>query len=228
MARSPVTTPRRLRQSSEPLGESRAEKVFRFLHTAIQAGKFTNGERIREEEIATLLGVSRTPVREALSRLLGRGLLEIAPGGLIVAQLTRTHVLELYAMREVLEGAAARFAAQHAAASEIITLHLVSEEFAANKRNPTKLAAINRAFHDAICDAAHNRYFRRMLDEFHDKQTLLPATTQNLSDRHLAAVQEHEKIVKAIERRDADAAEQAAREHVQKVQQALLQVLFKF
>src|ERR1041385_8951158 len=122
MPRSGLAGPKR-GQAEGPPGESRSEKVFRFLHNAIQEGRFTNGERIREEEIATLLGVSRTPVREALSRLLGRGLLEAAPGGLIVAQLTRTHVIELYAMRELLEGATARFTAQHAASSEIITLH---------------------------------------------------------------------------------------------------------
>ncbi len=198
------------------------------MHNAIQEGRFTNGERIREEEIATLLGVSRTPVREALSRLLGRGLLEAAPGGLIVAQLTRTHVIELYAMREVLEGATARFAAQHAASSEIITLHVLADEFAANQGNPAKVSAINRAFHDAICNAAHNRYFRQMLDDFHDKQTLLTTGTFSMPNRAEASVQEHNSIVQAIERRDSEAAERAAREHVQNVQRALLQVLFKF
>ena len=73
------------------------------------------GERLREEELARTLGVSRTPVREALGRLQARGLVEVAPPrGLIVAELDSQKILELYAVREILEGAAARFSAERA------------------------------------------------------------------------------------------------------------------
>ena len=90
------------------------------LRDGIWEGRFAHGERIREEDMGRALGVSRTPVREALQRLQQRGLLTVGLGrGLAIAQLTKSQVIELYAMREILEGSAARFAAQHAHSTEI-------------------------------------------------------------------------------------------------------------
>ena len=88
---------------------SRADFVFETLRDAIWDGRIARGVRIREEEIARHLGVSRTPVREALQRLQQRGLLVVGAGrGLVVAELTHLQVVELYGMREILEGSAAR------------------------------------------------------------------------------------------------------------------------
>src|ERR1700744_60858 len=99
---------------------SRAAFVYDTLRDAIWEGRIGRGERIREEEIARTLGVSRTPVREALQRLQQRGLLVNRIGrGLTVAELSKREVIELYAMREILEGSAARFAAQHATRPEV-------------------------------------------------------------------------------------------------------------
>src|SRR3954465_10805740 len=105
---------------NEPRPRSRADFVYESLRDAISDGRIAGGERVREEEIARNLGVSRTPVREALQRLQQRGLLVFGPGrGLVVAQLSQQQVIELYAMRQILEGSAARFAAPHATAVEI-------------------------------------------------------------------------------------------------------------
>src|SRR4249920_540024 len=99
---------------------SRADFVYESLRDAISDGRIAAGERVREEEVARNLGVSRTPVREALQRLQQRGLLEIGAGrGLLVASLSQQQVIELYAMRQILEGSAARFAATHATPAEI-------------------------------------------------------------------------------------------------------------
>src|ERR1700744_1274595 len=107
---------------------SRAAFVYDTLRDAIWEGRIGRGERIREEEVARNLGVSRTPVREALQRLQQRGLLVLGPGrGLMVAQLGHGEGVELYAMREILEGSAARFAALHATNEEIAKLHELQE-----------------------------------------------------------------------------------------------------
>src|SRR5262249_60410688 len=100
---------------------SRADLVYAALRDAIWEGRMARGERVREEEVARSLGVSRTPVREALQRLQQRGLLAVGPGGrgLVVAQLGHDEVVELYAMREILEGSAARFAAERATSEEV-------------------------------------------------------------------------------------------------------------
>lgn len=198
---------------------SRGELVFASLRDAIWEGRFAPGERIPEEEIARSLGVSRTPVREALRRLQERGLLVIGAGrSLVVAELTRQQVLELYAMREILEGSAARFAAQHADQAEIDMLHRLLDEFDKHPNNARTLIALNRRFHAAVCEAAHNRYLIATLAGMHDAMALLHSNTFRMPNRRSQSDAEHRRIVTAIERRDPDQAETAARQHVRQAQ----------
>src|SRR6478736_3301539 len=106
------------------------EAVFRSLCEALQGGTYRAGDRLREEEVAQRLNVSRTPVREALGRLAARGFVAPSGGrGLVVRNLDISEVLELYAMREILEGAAARLAAEHASAPEIDALRDIAQAF---------------------------------------------------------------------------------------------------
>jgi DNA-binding GntR family transcriptional regulator len=198
---------------------SRADLVYNSLRDAIWEGRFAHGERLREEEIGRALGVSRTPVREALQRLQQRGLLVIGPGrGLVVAQLTRQQVLELYAMREILEGSAARFAARHANPAEIEILYHLQRELAKAAPDAITLVKLNRRFHQAIYEAAHNQYLIQALDTLHDSLALLHNTTFRMPSRRRESDREHLAIVAAIERRDADEAERAARFHIQQAQ----------
>lgn len=197
----------------------RAEAVYEVLRAAIRQRHFQAGERIREEEIAEALGVSRTPVREALHRLESRGLIELVGRGFAVVQPDRRQTFELYAVREILEGSAARFAAQYASEPEIGVLHQLNAEFSEASRDPERLMTINRSFHQAINDATHNRYLTQLLNELHDTLCLLPGTTLATPERAAAAHDDHNRLIAAIERRDADLAEQIAREHVKKAQQ---------
>jgi DNA-binding GntR family transcriptional regulator len=198
---------------------SRSEFVFTSLRDAIWEGRFAPGERIPEEEIAHSLGVSRTPVRDALRRLQERGMLVVGAGrSLVIAELSKQQVLELYAMREILEGSAARFAAQHANEAEIDLLHRVLDEFDKNQDDARMLVSLNRRFHRAICEAAHNRYLIATLDGMHDALALLHGNTFRMPNRRSKSDAEHRRIVLAIERRDADEAEKAARNHVRQAQ----------
>ncbi len=206
---------------------SRAEFVYRALCDAIQNGHFQQGERVREEEVAQSLGVSRTPVREALSRLQARGLLELAPGrGLIVVELSKQQITELYAMREVLEGTAARFAAQHAAPSEIDALRRLVDELRSVLDDKQESARLNRIFHQAIYEAAHNRYLMHALNELRDAMALLPGTTYSAEGRTQSSADEHVLILSAIERRNPAAAEEAARQHIREAQRLRLEMIF--
>lgn len=206
---------------------SRAQWVYDTLRAGIRGGQYARAERIREEEVARTLGVSRTPVREALSRLQARGLLEVAPGGLVVASLTRPQIHELYAMREVLEGSAARFVAQHASPSDIATLRRLATLFERSIGSPSKLADVNREFHSAIYEASKNRYLLRTLDQLNDALALLPSTTFTVPGRPERAVEEHAQILAAIGRGDADSAEHLARVHIQHAQEARLEMMFQ-
>ena len=201
-------------------GRSRADFVYDTVRSWIQTRKIKVGERVREEAVAQALSVSRTPVREALSRLQTRGLLQVLAGGLVVVELTSQQTMELYALREVLEGAASRSAAQHASANEITALHQINDEFRDALGNPERLAVVNKEFHQTIYDAARNRYLDRTLADLHDTLMLLNSTTFTVPGRAEKAVDEHRRMVEAIERRNADAAEQRAREHIRNSQDA--------
>jgi DNA-binding GntR family transcriptional regulator len=198
---------------------SRADFVYESLRDAIWDGRITVGERVREEEIARNLGVSRTPVREALQRLHQRGLLVFGAGrGLTVASLSQHQVLQLYAMREILEGSAARFAAQHATAPEIAILWRLQKELSTAGRDAMTLVTLNRRFHQAIYEAAHNQYLLQTLSVLHDSLALLHSTTFRVPSRRAESDEEHRQIVQAIEKHNPDRAEEAAREHIRQAQ----------
>jgi DNA-binding GntR family transcriptional regulator len=194
---------------------SRAEFVYESLCDAIWDGRISHNERVREEEIARNFGVSRTPVREALQRLQQRGILVAGTGrGLVVADLSQQQVNELYSMREILECSAARFAAQHATATEIAILHRLQRQLRDAPNNATMLVMLNRRFHQAIYQAAHNQYLSQTLDLLHDSFALLHNQTFRMPNRRKESDEEHRKIVMAIEKREPDKAEHAARTHI--------------
>ncbi|MCS0496532.1 GntR family transcriptional regulator [Ancylobacter sp. MQZ15Z-1] len=190
--------------------------VYRFVLDALRNGELKPGERVREQDIAERLGVSRTPVREALGRLVEKRLLEPVGGrGLVVRSLSATEIVDLYVMREIIEGAAARLAAQHASAPELAAMEDLLARFAAHPQDDEReLARLNRLFHDAIHRAARNPYLDSASSELHDAIALLGSTTFAVPGRAREATGEHAAILQAIAARDADRAEQAARAHI--------------
>jgi len=194
---------------------SRGDFVYRHLRMGIRSGAFHPGDRLREAELAAQLNVSRTPIREAIRRLASDGLVEVAPSrGVMFIQLDKQQVRELYALREALEGTAARLAAQHASPDEITVMHELLER-SSPLDDPAAIAQTNRIFHQSIHDAAHNRYLAQALRQLADSLALLPGTTYEAPGRSEAAQQEHLDILAAIEGRDADKAETLARLHIQ-------------
>ena len=191
-----------------------AESVYSELRKALHKTPFEPGQRVREEAVAAWLGVSRTPVREALRRLTSENLLVATEHGLAVPQLSRNQIFELYAIREVLEGAAAALAARHASAAEVDFLKQILREQAVAGDDPAQLLATNEELHGCIYRAANNRYVVRTLQSLHDELEQLRGTTFEWPGRPVDALKEHAAIVRAIERHDPDAAEKAARQHV--------------
>jgi DNA-binding GntR family transcriptional regulator len=202
---------------------SRGEFVYRALLEAIRQGRLRQGERVREDELSEWLNVSRTPVREALHRMQTRGMLSVAAGrGLVVSTLSRSQVIELYSMRELLEGGAARLAAQYASAVEIDTLHQFIEAFEKAGVDYAKGEKLNRQFHQTIGGASRNRYLMNALDDIGDLVTLLQSG--KLPGRCDASLREHAAIVEAIEQRNPEQADLAARIHVREACQAQLRL----
>ncbi|RXG90978.1 GntR family transcriptional regulator [Bradyrhizobium zhanjiangense] len=225
MARRPAKTGGTISRGG---GVALGEAVFRSLCEALQAGSYRAGDRLREEEVAQRLKVSRTPVREALGRLAARGFVEPAGGrGLIVRSLDISEVLELYAMREIMEGAAARLAAAHASATEIDALRDIEQAFVEVESDAAEMARLNRAFHEAICRAARNRYLDNASRELQDWIALLGPTTFTVVGRPLTSHGEHRAIIDAIAARDGDRAEQLARAHIREALRCRLKLLQK-
>ena len=206
---------------------SRSELVYKELRDAIEKGALKPGERVMEVEIAAWLKVSRTPVRDALRRLETEGVLALEPrNGLVVSSLDRQAMLELYAMREVLEGTAARLCARHASDFERMELEELVKREEKLRGNFEALARHNRLFHEAVHRGAHNRYLEKSLSAVNDSMWLLGKSQMLMPHRAKTAQSEHRELAAAILKRDPDAAEEAARRHVRAAQRERLKQLF--
>lgn len=203
-----------------------ADDAYQALHDQIVDGRLKPGARLREGEIAEAMGLSRTPVREALRRLESDGLLSHEPHkGAVVRQLDYQAANELYLMREVLEGTAAALAARHMAEAELAAIYdILAAEEAVND-DPKEAARLNKVFHRALCHGAHNRYLLDMLDSLSLAMALLGQTTLSLSDRKENSLVEHRQILDAIAAHDPDTAEAAARAHIRAAHRARLKLL---
>jgi DNA-binding GntR family transcriptional regulator len=208
-------------------GLASGESAYRQIKGAIQRGLLKPGERLRESNLAEFVGLSRTPVREALSRLQAEGLVAHDPTrGVVVAELDYSMVTELYYMREVLEGTAARLAAQHTSDVEMSILDDQCEQYESLLGDSAALPASNRRFHETLYRCSHNRYLLNVVTHLHDALSLLGGTTLSEPERAAQTLREHRAIVTAIRARDADSAERAMREHIRAAQKLRMQKLF--
>lgn len=190
--------------------------AYELILEAIDAGDYSPGDRMVESELADRFGMSRTPVREALQRLETQRLLTRDGRSLIVASLDHTQLAELYVVRSELEGLAARLAAQHAAPEEQKVLREMVEEDRALIHDAKAMARANRRFHRQIHLASHNRYLLQQLDLVHQTMALLATSSLAVDGRPEDALAEHDAVVRAIEARDGEAADDALRSHISK------------
>lgn len=188
--------------------------AYDLILEAIDSHIYKPGDRLVENELADRFGVSRTPIREALQRLETQALLTRDGRSLIVASLDHTQLSELYVVRGELEGLAARLAARHATPEEIGVLRDMLEADRALEDNPEALSRANRRFHHQIHLASHNRFLIRQLDLVHRSMALLATTSLAAEGRAKDTLQEHERILSAIEKGDGDAAYTALRDHI--------------
>jgi len=188
--------------------------AYSLILEAIDVGVYKPGDRLVESDLAERLGVSRTPIREALQRLETQSLLERDGRSLIVASLDHNQMAELYMVRRELEGLAASLAARHATEEEVRVLKDMVQEDDALVDRPTDLAKANRRFHEQIHLASHNRYLVQQLNLVHRSMALMATTSLAAEGRGKIAQAEHKKIVAAIEARDEEAAGQALKDHI--------------
>ena len=197
-----------------PAGKDAPKDAYMLILDAIDSGLYRPGDRLVESELAERFGVSRTPIREALQRLETQSLLTRDGRSLIVASLDHNQVAELYSVRTVLEGLAARLAARHATDEEIAVLKSMIKEDEELQDDPEALSRANRRFHKMIHLASHNRFLVKQLDLVHRSMALMATTSLAAEGRGKMALSEHTRIVEAIANRDEDAADKALRDHI--------------
>jgi len=196
------------------------DRIFALLREAIVEGEMPAGSKISEPELARAYGISRGPLREAIGRLEACGLVvRRANVGARVVTLSSTQLLEIFHVREALEGMAARLAAQHMSDAELNELHHLLERHAREIERDAGHAYFQREgdldFHYRIVQGSHNaRLIALLCNDLYHLVRLYRYQFGMPSKRGPRAFVEHQHIVDAIERRDAEMAELMMRAHV--------------
>lgn len=199
------------------------EAVQDAIRAAIVEGRYPQGERLLEDQLAHELDVSRNPVREALQALATEGFVVIEPRrGARVASVSSERAIELFEVREVLEGLAARLAAQRCNPEQLAVLQGIVDEgerlVAAGQLN--ELPELNNRFHVALNDAAANEMLTDVLARLGPVITWVYA--RRIAERSTHSWSEHAAIVDAIAAGDADLAYQRACTHIAAARAAYL------
>lgn len=201
------------------------QDAYDRLIAQIRSGALKPGDRLVETELAAMLGISRTPIREAIRQLESDGLVTHLPRtGATVRRLDYAEITELYEMRAVLEGTAARFAARAASEIELSEMEAINAEMR-NARDPSALYDANRQFHAILLNAARNRFLIKSVEAVQKTLLILGPSTMEEADRAQEAMTEHEQLVTCLRARDGDAAEAQMRRHIEAAHTARLRQL---
>ena len=202
--------------------------VYEELKGAIVNLRLAPGEPLREATLAEQLGVSKTPIRQALTMLEQEGLVETTSfKGAVAGGYSRQDLVEIYELRELFENLAARAAAQSMSQEDRARLDRISRESRKlkNANDPAGLATLVSEFDDVLFDQVHNSRIRALIENLRAHLTRIGHLTEGIPGRIEASVEEHEKIVQAISARDPDLAEQRMREHIRSVRDDQLSAL---
>ncbi|MBJ6988422.1 MULTISPECIES: GntR family transcriptional regulator [unclassified Devosia] len=204
------------------------DQLFEQLSEAIVLGTFAPGAKLSEPRLAAQYGVSRGPLREAIRRLEERKLVTRAPRqGVRVVVPTPSDALELFTIREVLEGLAARQAAEHATDAEINELRAMLQRHRGALSEPDALvywqATANSDFHFMIARVGRNQHlFDLLCGEYYTLFRLYRMQHRIVPGRAQRALAEHERIVEAVADRDVELAELLMRRHIASARKGLI------
>lgn len=202
------------------------EKVFFTLEEEILSGELKKGDSLAEIALSKRLGVSRTPIRGALHRLKEDGLVEIAPNkGAVVLGIDKNDLIDIYKVRNRLEGLASASAAKMISKEALSELRESVElsEFYINRGDTEKVKELDTTFHLLIYKASGNRQLEGILTELHRKIKTYRKLSLSVSGRVEHSVAEHREILVAIENKDAALADKLTSKHIER---ALENVIF--
>jgi DNA-binding GntR family transcriptional regulator len=194
---------------------SRAESLYRSVKDMAILFEFKPGERINEVGLAQRLGASRTPLREALNRLVAEGFLVLKQDrGFFCRELKPREMFELYQFRAVLEVAAIRLACEQATEQEVADLAQFLDETGPQEggRNSQELVALDEFFHEKIMALSRNMEMSRTLENINARIKYFRWV--DMDSKREGTQQEHRAIVQALMARDADLAARRMETHI--------------
>lgn len=199
------------------------DQVLRKLRDAILSGRFQPGQRLRERELVSLMGVSRTPIREALRKLELEGLVTAAPyRGQVVTLPTLEGARQLYEARAALEGQAVTLFTQRADGAAVARLksYIANAKRALTRKHSAGVLAANNAFHDELATGCGNVLLQSMIANLRDRTVLLRVESLSNPGRPPRSISEHRAIVRMIERKDPEGARAVTERHIMHAWQA--------
>lgn len=200
------------------------EQVFQQIREDILNGKYQKDEELKEMTLGKELGVSRTPVREALRQLELEGLVSIIPNkGAFVTGISEKDVRDIYMIRSLLEGLCVRWTTENITPEQIDELEeiLVLAAFHLKKGNAEQITELDGKFHHVLYQASQSRILEHVLSDFHKYVQIARNQSVKIEDRAQKSLAEHTAILEAIKAGDKDKAEALANSHILHVMENL-------
>lgn len=196
---------------------SLADQVFDHLENDILSGKYQRGEILTESKLSAELGVSRTPIREALRRLEQEHIIEESGKGSVVIGINEKDLEDIFMIRKSLECQVAALAAKNRTEEQLKQLReaLEFQEFYLNKKDPDQIKLMDSRFHETLYKLSGSTAFYDTLVPLHKKIQKYRRASVTNSSRAEASVAEHRKIYEAIESKNTTLAAKYASEHVE-------------
>ncbi len=204
------------------------EIVFETLREAIINATLKPGERLMEIQLAEELGVSRTPVREAIRKLELEGFVVMVPRkGAYVADISMKDIADVFELRAALEGLAAGLAAERITEEELERLEriLVTIGECVSNNDLEKLIEVDTEFHDILFKASRNERLVQIVSNLREQIQRFRKASLSTPGRMKYALEEHKKIVEAISERNVELAQTLAREHIENAENSMLALL---
>jgi len=202
-----------------------SQKVYRALKIEIIKGSLKPGTKLSEGKIAEQMGVSRTPVREALRKLAAEGFVKISPNqGVVVSNASVEDVQEVLQIRGVLEGLAARLATKRINEEEIKELEKYQKrmEHYTNKDNVLAFSEMDAEFHELILNICGNNRLIQIRENLSDQAHRYRIRSLSVPGRLKYSFKEHQEIVEALKRKNTKQADRLSQKHIENVLKNIL------
>lgn len=202
-----------------------AEQVYNTIKSAVINGQIPSGERLKEVELSKKLGVSRTPIREALYKLKKEGLLtSVASGGVKVSQISEKEINKIFDLRILLENYATEKAVDNFTEKDIKKMEdiIIENELYVERNNYEKVVELSIQFHDVIINASNNEKLFEMLIGLRDHLELYRNISLSSVDGVGDSLKAHKKIFENIKKRDNKAVCLSMNEHLKEARDAVL------